>query len=102
MSKKDFKESSNIGTSFILPKKYYDCCYYCDKRYIRKNFKKELYNKRITNVLILTEPNKKIQNKKIKYSKPLFCEKLEGSEYLWEYDSYITYHPYGDVIILTN
>jgi hypothetical protein len=99
-SEKEFKEQNKIG-GLILYSKYYDCKPYVDIKRLRKDFKEELYKKRIEKVLILTENFVKKQNKKIKYDKPLFCEKLEGSIYLEKYKMDVTYHPYGDVIILT-
>ena len=101
ISMRDFNEKNEIG-GLMFPSKYYDCFYYCDKKQLYKTFKKELQNKKIVKVLTITENYEKIQNKKIKYRCPLFCEDLlPGSYYLPEWNSFITDYPYGKVIILT-
>jgi len=101
ISMREFNEINKIG-GLIWSSKYYDCSYYCDKEDLYKTFKEELQNKKILKVLTITENYEKIQNKKIKYNCPLFCEpKLTGSYLIPEYNSYLTNHPYGDVTILT-
>ena len=101
ISMREFNEINKIG-GIMWRSKYYDCSYYCDKEDLYKTFKEELQNKKILKVLTITNNYEKIQNKKIKYSCPLFCEpKLPGSYLIPEYNSYFTNHPYGDVTILT-
>ena len=103
MSINDFNELDKCNSSLIFSGKYYDCLSYVDVNKLRSKFSKQLYKKKIKKILILTENYSKKQNKDIEYQSPLFCEDgLEGSQYNEEYDTFITYSPHGDVLILTN
>lgn len=102
MNVKDFKELDQSGSSLIFECKYYDCLNYVDVKKLRSKFSKELYNKKIKQILALTQNYIKKQNKDIEYKYPVFCEdRLEGSQYNEEWRAYTTNYPYGDVIVLT-